>query len=186
MKRILSVCLFLCLIVSFSACSSQMNPAENAIIAVKNMDMDAFSSCMTSDSEAAVTRIVGIFETDIDADERETMKTLYGLIRYTMGEESDAVNGEKTVRMDVKIPDMARVRTLAEKKILVSAETANAVVSEMFASGEIASHYMLEISWQITLREEDGEWRIAYSDKANEAFVNDLYLLEMLTFFAQN
>lgn len=185
MKRLISVCLILCFVVSFSACSNQMNPAENALIAIKNMDMDAFFSCMTADSETALSRIRGMYDTDISTDERETLRSLYGLIRYTMGEEIEGADGTKTVSVSVKLPDMARVKTLAEKKILVSASTANDAVSEMLASGEIEKNYMLEAVWTIKLNEEDGAWRIDYADKANEAFVADLYLSEMFAFFAQ-
>ena len=185
LKRLISVCLILCFVVSFSACSNQMNPAENALIAIKNMDMDAFFSCMTADSETALSRIRGMYDTDISTDERETLRSLYGLIRYTMGEEIEGADRTKTVSVSVKLPDMARVKTLAEKKILVSASTANDAVSEMLASGEIEKNYMLEAVWTIKLNEEDGAWRIDYADKANEAFVADLYLSEMFAFFAQ-
>lgn len=163
-----------------------MSPAENALIAVKAMDMDAFSSYMTADSQTTLSRVIGTFETGVSEEERETLKGLYGLIRYTMGEESEASGETKTVSVTVKIPDMERVKSLAEKKILVSAETANAVVSEMLESGEIANNYMLDVTWQITMKEEDGGWRIPYSDKVNEAFVGGLYLSEMFTFFAQH
>ncbi len=186
MKRLLSVCLILCLVVSFSSCGAKMTPVENALIAVKSMDMEAFSACMTSDSETALSRIVGAFKADISEEERATLQSLYGLIRYTMGEETEASDGVKTVSVTVKIPDMARVRTLAEKKILVSAETANAVVSEMLASGEIEKSYMLETVWEIKMIEEEGSWLIPYTDKTNDAFASGLYLSEMLTFFSQH
>ena len=55
----------------------------------------------------------------------------------------------------------------------------------MLASGEIEKNYMLEAVWTIKLNKEDGTWRIDYADKANEAFVADLYLSEMFAFFAQ-
>lgn len=186
MKRLLSVCLILCFVVSFSACGAKMTPVEEALIAVKSMDAEAFSVCMTSDSEMALSRIVGMVKADITEEERATLQSLYGLIRYTMGEESEEMGGVKTVKVTVKLPDMARVRTLAEKKILVSAETANAVVSEMLASGEIEGNYMLEAVWEVKMTEEDGKWLIPYTDKANDAFVSGLYLSEMLTFFAQH
>ena len=186
LKRLLSLCLVLCIVVSFSACAGEMSPVENALIAVKGMDMDAFSSQMTSDSEVALSRMISTFKTSVDEEERETLKGLYGLIRYTMGEEIEGKSGEKTVAVTVKIPDMARVRTLAEKKILVSAETANVVISDMIASGEIAGYYMLDKTFQIKVIEEDGKWLILYNDKANADFVSALYLAEMMTFFAQN
>ena len=185
LKRLLSLCLVLCLTVSLFACADGMSPVENALIAVKSMDMKTFSSCMTSDSEMMLSRIADALASETD-EERETMKSLYGLIRYTMGEESAEKNGEKTIAVTVKIPDMARIRTLAEKKILVSAETANAVISEMLTSGEIEGYYMLDMTWQITVREEDGKWLIPYNDKVNADFVNALYLVEMTAFFAKN
>ena len=186
LKRLLSLCLVFCLAVSFFACTDGMSPVENALIAVKGMDMAAFSSYMTSDSDMMLSRITDALETGADDEERETLKSLYGLIRYTMGEESAEKNGEKTIAVTVKIPDMARIRTLAEKKILVSAETANAVISEMLVSGEIESYYMLDAVWQITVREEDGKWLIPYNDKVNADFVSGLYLAEMTAFFAKN
>lgn len=186
LKRLISFCLILCLSLGFSACSQDMSPVENALIAVKNMDVNAFASCMTSDSEASLSRIVTSFETGLAEEEKETMKNLYSLIRYTMGEEVALSEDTKTITVSVKIPDMARVRTLTEKKILVSAETANEVVSDMLESGEIAGYYMLDATWQIMMKKEDGKWKLSYADKANETFVSALYLAEMTAFFAQN
>ena len=186
MKRLIAFSLILCLALVFSACSNEMSPVENALIAVKGMDVNAFASYMTSDSEAALSRIVTSFETGLTAEEKETMKDLYSLIRYTMGEEVSLSEDTKTVTVSVKIPDMARVRTLTEKKILVSAETANDVISGMLESGEIAGYYMLDATWQIVMKKEDGNWRISYADKANESFVSALHLTEMTAFFAQN
>lgn len=163
-----------------------MSPVENALIAVKSMDINAFASCMTADSETSLSRIVASFDSDLSEEEKETMKKLYGLIRYTMGEETSVSEDTKTITVSVKIPDMARVRTLAEKKILVSAETANDVLSAMLENGEIASYYMLDVTWQIVMKKKDGKWRISYADKANEPFVSALYLTEMTSFFAQN
>ena len=186
LKRLIAFSLILCLALFFSACSNEMSPVENALIAVKGMDVNAFASYMMSDSEAALSRIVTSFETGLTAEEKETMKDLYSLIRYTMGEEVSLSEDTKTVTVSVKIPDMARVRTLTEKKILVSAETANDVISGMLESGEIAGYYMLDATWQITMKKEDGKWKISYADKANEPFVSTLYLAEMTAFFTQN
>jgi hypothetical protein len=163
-----------------------MSPIENALIAVKSMDMNAFASYMTSDSEASLSRVVTSFETGLTEEEKGTMRNLYSLIRYTMGEEVPLSEDTKAVTVSVKIPDMARVRTLTEKKILVSAETANEVISGMLESGEIAGYYMLDTTWQIMVKKEDGKWKISYADKANEPFVSALYLAEMTAFFAQN
>jgi hypothetical protein len=162
-----------------------MSPVENALIAVKNMDVEAFCSCMTSDSATMLSRITSAVG-GLGDEERDTLKSLYGLIRYTMGEESAEKDGTKTVSVTVKIPDMARIRTLAEKKILVSAEPANAVISEMLTSGEIEGYYMLDMTLEIALKEEDGKWLIPYTTKANADFVDALYLAEMTAFFEQN
>ena len=186
MKRLISLCLVFCLLLGFSACSQEMSPVENALIAVKSMDMNAFASYMTSDSEATISRMVTSFETVLTEEEKGTMKSLYGLIRYTLGEEVSVSEDTKTITVSAKIPDLARVRTLTEKKILVSAETAGDVISGMLESGEIAGYYMLDATWQIVMKKEDGEWKISYADKANEPFVSALYLSEMTAFFAQN
>ncbi len=185
MKKIISLVLVFCLTMLFFACGNGMSPAEEALIAVKQADIDGFYTYMTADSATSLTRILNLSKS-LDDEGRASMKSLYALLQYTMGEETKHADGTKTVSVTVKIPDMARIRTLAEKKILVSAETANAVIDEMLKSGEIAKAYMLEEIWEIDMREEDGAWKIAYADHDNAAFVNGLYLAEMLTFFAQN
>lgn len=186
MKRLLLLCLVFCMALGCFGCADGMSPVEHALIAIQAMDVDTFSSYMSSDSDTLFSRMRKTYQEDIHEQKRDTLRSLYGLLRYTMGEEAAVSNGVKTIAVTVTLPDMTRVRTLAEKRILVSAETAESVVREMLDSGEIEKGYMIEAVWQVKLVEEDGEWRIAYSDKANDAFVSDLYLSEMLTFFAQH
>ncbi len=183
MKKILSICLIFCVIFGVVSCADNMNPAENALIAIKSLDVDAFYSYMTSDADSA--RVLDAYG-NLNESERETLKKLYGLIQYTVEKETEEGNGQKTVSLTVKHPDMARVRTLADKKILVSAETAEAVVSVMLESGEIAGYYMAEEVFDVVLKKEDDTWKVAYREKANEAFFEMLYLVEMFTFFAQH
>ncbi len=165
------------------SCMETMNPAENALIAVKSLDIDAFYGYMTSDADSM--RVCDAYE-KLSQTERETLKTLYGLIQYTVVKESAVSNGMKTVEMTIKHPDMERVRTLADKKILVSAETAEAVILTMLESDEIAGHYMLSESFEIVLKEENGKWKVAYQEKENQAFLEMFYLSEMFSFFIQH
>ncbi len=181
MKKILSLLLIAAMAMMLFACGGSMNPAETALIAVKKLDLEAFSASMTADSETALSRLKTA-KAALDASETETLTRLYAMITYTMGEENESDQG-KTVSLTVKLPDMARIITLTEKKSLVSAQTAEEIVSEMLESGEIAAAYMLEKTWELTVCKEDGAWKLPYTDKANAALVNDLALAEMFSLF---
>ncbi len=184
LKRLLSF-LFVCLFLFVAAsCSKGGNPAEEALIALKRFDLTAFSACMTSASEGTLTSLRENAASLTDA-EREVLTALYGTLHYTIGDMTEE-NDKRTVTVKASLPDLARVRALAEKKILVTADTADAVLRSMLESGEIEKSYMLDRTWQIVLTKEADAWKLSYTDKANEAFVKDLYLAEMISFLVQN
>ncbi len=153
-------------------------------MALKRFDLTAFSACMTSASEGELTRLRENAASLTDS-EREVLTALYGTLHYTIGDMTEE-NGKQTVTVKASCPDLARVRALAEKKILVTADTADAVVRSMLESGEIETSYMLDRTWQLVLTKEADAWKLAYTDKANEVFVKDLYLAELISFLVQN
>ncbi len=182
LKRLLSFFVFLCFAFGIVGCASGMTAVENALIAIKAFDLDTFSACMTADFDKAAHSSRW---NSLDETEKTTMRSLYSLVKYSIEGETDGAKGERLVTVKVSVPDFARVRTLAEKKILVSADTASAVVAEMLESGEIAGGYMLTLTWEIVMTEESGEYRIPYTDKRNAAFSEGLALSDMLKFFTK-
>ncbi len=185
MKKFLSLCLIVCIVFSMSACGTEMSPAENALIAVKALEMEDFFDCMTSNADTASVRIQSLYAS-LEESEKISLRSLYALLQYTIGEETEETGDAKTISVTVKHPDMDRIKTLAEKKLLVSAETAQKVISDMMESGEISGYYMAEETFELLLKKEDGKWKLSYADKANETFFEMLYLTEMISFFAQH
>ncbi len=182
MKKLLSLLLTVCLLLAaLTACSDGMSAAENALISLKDMDMEAFASFMTSDSDAELSRICATYE-GLDEAEKATLKRVYGQLRYTMGETSEEANGKKTVSVTVKLPDIAKLRTLANAQI-VFGKTANESVTELLDKGTAE---IREITWEIALAEENGAWLVVYTEKANAAFLADLGLSELIGFFAKH
>ena len=181
MKRLLSLLLVLCLgIVGMSSCADRVTVAEDALLAVKAMDLEMLSSCVTPDTKTAVTRLCDSYG-NLNAEEKETLTRLYAMLRYTMGETVDTANDMKTVTVEVTLPDISRLRSLANAQI-VFGKTANESVTELLDGGTVE---MRELTWEIVITKTDDVWQVIYDEKTNGAWIRDLGLSEMLAFFTK-
>lgn len=178
MKKILSLLLIACVLLSMTACADDLGAAEEALNAVKKMDLDTFVSCMTSNAD--MSRLLANYDM-LDEEEKQTLIRLYGEIRYTLEADKDLTlaNGSVVRTFNVKIPDIARVRTLANAQI-VFGKTANEAVAEIIDRENVD---MRSVTWQILMQKENGEWRVAAI--GNDAWIKDLGLSELIAFFAK-
>ena len=187
MKKIVSLLLLAALAVTLFGCSEMMTSAENFLIAVKKMDFEAMKKELYPDDRAGSLHLqLDNYADSLTSEDMETLKALYSLTQYTMGEESAAEKGVKTVSVTLKYPDVARIKSLADTKIMVSAESASKTVSDMIADGSIAKSYMTEKTISVKMVEKDGVWLLPYTESDNAALVSALLLSEMLRFFALN
>ncbi len=181
MKKVVSLLLVLCLTLGFSACADGMNAAEKALIALKKMDLETYASCMTSDADAEMSRILAAYN-GLDEEEKETLVRVYSLLRYTIADTETERGSERVVSVAVKLPDIARLRTLSNAQI-VFGKTANESVNEIL---DAQTAEMRETTWEITLVQQDGEWLIVYDEKVNGPLIQDLGLYELISFFAKH
>ena len=185
MKKIVSFVLLAAVIFVFVGCSGGMSPVEEALLAVRKVDIAALEKLLTPETRA-VTDSMREYDKMLDTERQDVLLSLYALLEYTMGEESALDNGVKTVSVTVRAPDMARIRALAEKRVLASGEAVYEAVDAMLRDGSVAKSYMVERTLAVRLEQRDGAWRIPYSEAANGAPLEMLSLSEMLRFFAQN
>ena len=120
---------------------------------------------------------------DIGEDSLRVLRDLYSMITYTVGESSESENGIKTVQITMKIPDMERIRSHVQTKILVSADSAETIVGNMIADGSIAKGWMSEHTFSVELKETDGVFKIDYDSKANAQWKEALAIEKMIDLF---
>ena len=114
-------------------------------------------------------------------DEKETLQKLYGLMQYTIKEETKE-NGVRLVAITLKVPDVKRILELTDKQILVSAETASKVVSDMIDSGTVSKTLMTEKAFSVQMIVSDGKWLIDSGD-ANKEFFDTIGFEKAMNFF---
>ena len=120
---------------------------------------------------------------DLDEDSLQTLKALYALVQYTIGETSTEGNVKK-VAVTLKAPDTERIRFLTTTQVLVSGETASALIEEMINDGSISKNTMKEYSVSVKMIQADGVWLIPCGDKENADFVSALAIAEMIEFLS--
>ena len=187
-KRICSFLLVVVFLFSLVGCVSKSSHAEELLLAVKVLDLDAMSThvAMPSVSSAVPFAQEKHLETMLDEQKKETLTALYALLQYTILEESAVEDGIKTMKISLKLPDFARIKTLAHTQILVSGKSAVQIVSEMLENGTITKNYMTEKTVDVKMTESNGEWFVLYSEPENTALFDTLALTEMFRFFASN
>lgn len=183
MKKAVSLILLIAMLVLMTCCSSGTTPVEAFLLAARKMDTVKMEALMTSDSAAMAARIKE-YADSLDSEKRAVLISLYSELKYTISEESEAENGTKTVLVELTIPDMAAVKSFAEAKMAVSGESAYEIVDRMLSDGTVSGSYMREKKLTITMRLQDEEWLIPYSESENGELVTALSLVEMLRFFA--
>ena len=181
MKKIFAFFLAVCMIVLLCSCSAQMTSAEKFLIAVKKMDFAAMKSELIPDEKLGSLYLK--LDSSLQEDTVLTLRNLYSLIHYTIGEVSEAKNGVQTVSVVLKVPDMERIRNLARVEAMVSANSAENIVGDMITNGSIGQSMMLENTFTVKMTVENGIWKIPGGDKENEAFVQALAIDDMIDFF---
>ena len=184
MKKVVSLLLALLMLVLFVGCPVRTSSVEDALIAVRKLDLDAFEKLLSADTVANFARVRD-YDAALTASKREALRSLYGKLQYTMGEESEPENGTKTVSVTLTLPDMAQVRSIAQAEILASGRTVEEIIADMLANGTVASN-TTTVTLSVKLTEQDGAWYIPYSDTENAALLQALALSEMFRFFAMN
>ncbi len=181
MKKIVAFFFAVCMIVSFAGCSGKMTSAEKFLLAVKKMDFSAMKNELVPDEK------LGSLYLKLDAVPQEdtllTLRNLYALVHYTVGEVSEAQRGVQTVSITLKVPDMERICNLARVDVMASANSAEKIIGDMIADGSITQSMMLENTFSVKMTEENGVWEIPYGDKENEAFAQALAIEDMIDFF---
>ena len=183
MKKI--VCLFLAavLMFAFCSCSSEMTAAEDFLIALKQMNIDAMKQELIPETEAG--SLYTKLDTSLTEAERAVLQKLYGLTQYTVGEVIEE-DGARFVSMTLKTPNAKRIAELADKQILVSAESAENIVSDMIDGGTVAKTLMTEKTVSVKMTEKDGAWLVDYEAAENAAFRETLAISEILNFILAN
>ena len=183
MKKIMALLLIAGICCSLFGCVGKMTPVENFLLAVKKMDLAAMKTELTPDETTGSFYLKLQSLRASDAESLRVIRDLYALVQYTMGETAAAQNGAKTVSVTLKVPDMERIRSLAEAQNLVSGDSTEKIVGDMIANGSVTKSMMKEYSFAVKITETDGVWRIPYGDKENAAFAEALALADMIDFF---
>lgn len=181
MKKMIALILTVAIGCLLFGCLPKMTATENFLLAIRKMDMNAMCAEMVVD-ESSGSLYRKLKHTELKADAASVLTELYGLMQYTIGTVSDGENGSKTVALTLKLPDMQRIRSLAEAQVLVSGDSASSVVGDMIADGSVSKNMMKEYSLSVKMTQTDGTWKISCGDKENADFVKALSLGEMIDF----
>ena len=188
MKKMLSLLMIAVMLVSLFGCVAKSSHAEELLIAAKAVDLDAMSAhaVLPKTSSAVPFAQEKFYAAQLHEDEKSVLVSLYAMLQYTMGEESAVEDGMKTVAVTLKAPDFARLKSLMHTELLVSAKSAEQIVSGMIENGLIEKSYMTEKKITVKMVEQDGEFYVSCNEKDNAELFDALALLDMLRFFATN
>ena len=176
MKKMVCLLLAAVFLIVLCSCGTQMTAVENYLIALKKMDFEGVMNTVSESNQ----NLENLYK-NLNDEEKETLQKLYGLVQYTIKEETKE-NGVRLVDITLKIPDVKRIFELTDKQILVSAETASKVVSDMIDSGTVSKTLILEKSFTVQMIESDGKWRIDSGD-ANKEFFDTIGFEKTMHFF---
>lgn len=181
LKKIIAFCLAAVMVFAFFGCDETMTAAENFLLATKEWNMEQMKKELVPDTKtgALYTRL----DTELTEEETLVLQKLYGMIQYTIGEES-LEKGAKFVKITLKVPDFARIRELCATKILVLSESAETIISGMIEDGSIEKSLMTEKTVSVKMVETSGASLIPCDE--NSEFFEILYLSEMLSFISTN
>jgi hypothetical protein len=181
MKKMIAFILTAAICCSLFGCLAKMTAVEDFLLAIKKMDTEAMCAEMVAD-ETSGSLYRTLKNAKPEADALSVLTELYGLMQYTIGTVSDGEGGAKTVSLTLKLPDMQRIRSLAEAQVLVSGDSAADGVGEMIADGSVGKNMMKEYSVSVKMTEADGVLKIPCGDKENADLVKALALAEMIDF----
>lgn len=188
MKKMLSLLMVAVILVSLFGCAPKSSHAEELLIAARGLDLDAMSThaVLPATSSAVPFAQEKHYMAELDEERKNVLTSLYAMLQYTMGAESEVENGAKSVEVTLKVPDFARIKALVHTELIVSGKPAAQIVSAMMENGSIAKNYMTEKKITVKMVEQDGEFYVSCHEKDNAALFEALALLDMLRFFAMN
>ena len=181
MKKWIACLLIVAMSCSLFGCLAKMTPVENFLLATRKMDFTSMQNEIVPDEKTG-SFYLKLQNVKADEDVLRVLKELYSLVKYTMGETVSVSENEQKVSLTLKVPDMEKIRTLANAQILVSGNAAHAVVGNMIESGSISDSMMKEYSLSVKITKTESGWKIPYGDKENADFVKALALAEMIDF----
>ena len=182
MKKWIACILIVAMSCSLFGCLAKMTPVENFLLATVKMDFASMQNEIVPDEKTGsfYLKLRNLKKTD-----EETvgiLRELYSFVKYTMGETVSVSGTEQKVSLTLKVPDMEKIRSLANAQILVSGDSAYAVVGNMIESGVISDSMIKEYSLSVKITKTENGWKIPYGDKENADFVKALALAEMIDF----
>lgn len=182
MKKWIACLLIVAMSCSLFGCLAKMTPVENFLLATMKMDFMAMQNEIAPDEKTGsfYLKLQNLKQPDEDAV--RVLKELYSFVKYTMGETVSVSANEQTVSLTLKVPDMEKIRTMANAQVLVSGNAAHEIVGNMIASGLISDSVIKEYSVSVKITKTDSGWKIPYGDKENADFVKALALAEMIGF----
>ncbi|MBQ3489023.1 MAG: hypothetical protein IJA86_00350 [Clostridia bacterium] len=181
MKKIIAFVLVLCSICMLAGCSGKMTSAENFLLAVKKMDFSAMKNELVPDDK--IGSLYSKLDSDLGEESLLTLRNLYALTQYTIEEISEESGGEQSVKILLKVPDIEKICDHTRVQAMVSADSAEKIVGDMIANGSVAKTMMVEETFFIKMKKEDGVWKIPYADAENKAFAKALAIENMIDFF---
>ena len=181
MKKMLALVLVLCMCSALFGCASAMTPAEKFLMAVRKADFSAMKAELVSDEKVGSFYLKLQNMSALNEEATAALVDLYSLMEYTIEETSSEKDGVKTAAVKIKIPDMARILSLAEAQMFVSAASPAAIIGEMISNGSVQKT-MKELSFTVKMTQTDGAWKIPYGDKENAELVKALALAELIDF----
>ena len=182
MKKWIACILIVAMSCSLFGCLAKMTPVENFLLATVKMDFASMKNEIVPDEKTGsfYLKLQNLKNTDEDAI--RVLKELYSFVKYTMGETVSVSENEQKVSLTLRVPDMDKIRTLASAQILVSGDSAHAVIGHMIESGLISENVIKEYSFSVKMTKTESGWKIPYGDKENADFVKALALAEMIDF----
>ena len=182
MKKWIACILIVAMSCSLFGCLAKMTPVENFLLATVKMDFASMQNEIVPDEKMGsfYLKLRNLKQTDEEAV--RVLKELYSFVKYTIGETVSVGENEQKVSLTLKVPDMEKIRSLANAQILVSGDSAYVVVSNMIANGSISDSLVKEYSFSVKITKTENGWKIPYGDKENADFVKALALAEMIDF----
>ena len=182
MKKWIACLLIVAMSCSLFGCFAKMTPVENFLLATAKMDFTSMQNEIVPDEKMGsfYLKLQNLKQPDEEAV--RVLKELYSFVKYTMGETVSVSETEQKVSVTLKVPDMEKIRSLANAQILVSGDSAYAVVGNMIEKGSISDSMIKEYSFSVKVTKTENGWKIPYGDKENADFVQALALAEMIDF----
>lgn len=181
MKKWIACILIVTVCCSLFGCLAGMTAVESFLVATGKMDLTAMRAELVPD-ETTGSLYRKLQNTALTDGTITVLRDLYALVHYTIGEVSAESNGEKTVSVALRVPDMERIRSLVSAELLVSGDSAEKILGNMIAAGTISQNMMKEYTISVKMTKSDSVWKIPYGDKANADLAKALALAEMIDF----